>query len=363
LSIAACRSGSTTSLKTTGEFTARAWPEADQLFHREPRWLGADAAFSVPLGGERVLWLFGDTFIATSNALERRASRMVRNTIAVQRGLDPSTADIEFQWGSGPSSWIADEPQRWFWPQHGVRLPAGPLVLFFSSVRSTPDEGFGFEADGWIAVAVDNPDEPCERWSPRRLQSADLPPGILPAQGLFLDGEFIYGLAIREPGDHAGYALRISAAALARGELSELELWDGQWSRTRVDLRPTPVLKDAAPELSLHFDARLQRFVHVRTLGFGDTELSLATARQLTGPWSQPLVVYRPPESDREGALVYAAKAHPELLGADLVATYASNSFDFDTLVRDSTLYYPRFVRISYPRAVESTARGEPGGR
>jgi hypothetical protein len=154
LSIAACRSGSTTSLKTTGEFTARAWPEADQLFHREPRWLGADAAFSVPLGGERVLWLFGDTFIATSNALERRASRMVRNTIAVQRGLDPSTADIEFQWGSGPSSWIADEPQRWFWPQHGVRLPAGPLVLFFSSVRSTPDEGFGFEADGWIAVAA-----------------------------------------------------------------------------------------------------------------------------------------------------------------------------------------------------------------
>jgi hypothetical protein len=46
-----------------------------------------------------------------------------------------------------------------------------------------------------------------------------------------------------------------------------------------------------------------------------------------------------------------------------LVATYASNSFDFDTLVRDSTLYYPRFVRISYPRAVESTARAEPGGR
>ena len=51
----------------------------------------------------------------------------------------------------------------------------------------------------------------------------------------------------------------------------------------------------------------------------------------------------------KAGAFVYAGKAHPELTGAPLVATYASNAFDFATVVADMSLYYPRFVRLSFP--------------
>lgn len=35
--------------------TGTAWPEADKLFHSDPRWLGADGAFSIDLGGGRVV--------------------------------------------------------------------------------------------------------------------------------------------------------------------------------------------------------------------------------------------------------------------------------------------------------------------
>jgi hypothetical protein len=91
---------------------ARAWPEADVLFHRDARWLGADAAYSVALGDARTLWLFGDTFVATSERNVRSESTMVRNTVAVQRGLDPVTASIEFTWGEavggGPGSYVPD---------------------------------------------------------------------------------------------------------------------------------------------------------------------------------------------------------------------------------------------------------------
>ena len=44
---------------------AEPWPEADALFRSDPRWLGADDAYSVDLGGRRVLWLFADTFVST----------------------------------------------------------------------------------------------------------------------------------------------------------------------------------------------------------------------------------------------------------------------------------------------------------
>jgi hypothetical protein len=42
-------------------FEASAWREADQIFRRDPHWVGADVASSVDLGGHRTLWLFGDT--------------------------------------------------------------------------------------------------------------------------------------------------------------------------------------------------------------------------------------------------------------------------------------------------------------
>src|SRR5438477_11118578 len=88
------------------------WPEADRLFHQDPRWLGADAAYSIDLGAERSLWLFGDTFVATSAGGRRTASSMPRNTVAVQDGRNPATATMRFFWGSDaagkPASFFPD---------------------------------------------------------------------------------------------------------------------------------------------------------------------------------------------------------------------------------------------------------------
>src|SRR5208282_6632981 len=62
--------------------TATPWPEADKLFHSDPRWLGADAAFSIDLGQGRVLWMFNDTFVARKPGEDRSHSAFVRNTVA-----------------------------------------------------------------------------------------------------------------------------------------------------------------------------------------------------------------------------------------------------------------------------------------
>jgi len=70
--------------------TGRAFVKADRLFRRDPRWLGADAALSVPLSKGRSLWLFGDTFVAISSANVRSESKMVRNTVAIQAGTTPA---------------------------------------------------------------------------------------------------------------------------------------------------------------------------------------------------------------------------------------------------------------------------------
>jgi hypothetical protein len=337
-----------------------AWPEADRLFRQDPRWLGADAAFSVPLGDGRVLWLFGDTFVATSEAHRRAEARMVRNTIGVQTGTDPTTAGMSFFWrgsADSPASFFAEEGEHWYWPQHGIRLGRG-LLLFLMRIHGTPGQGLGFAADGWRVALLDDARGSPEDWSVRLVEpGAGAAEGWIVGAALLEIGEHVVALAIREPGDHAGYLLRWSRADLVGaegvpsfGQETPAECWTGAgWCSTRsLTSPPALVLDDAGPESSLHLDAALGCWVHVKSVGFGATTIGVSFAPRLEGPWSEHALVFRPPESDRPAAFVYAAKAHPELTGARLALTYASNTLgDFANLVNDDTLYYPRFVRLN----------------
>lgn len=331
-------------------FTAQPWPEADALFRRDPRWRGADAAFSISLGGARSLWLFGDTFVGTTGM--RRGAKMVRNTVAVQTGADPTHAEIAFQWrgdDAQPASFFAEENDHWFWPGHGIRLK-DTLVVFLSSVHATPGQGLGFAVDGWRAAVVDNPDAPAAAWQPRFVTPQGAPAGFVVGQGVLRDGDWVTALAIREPGDHAAALVRWNADALAAGRIDEAQWWAGAargWMPApELGGAPALVLADAGSECSV--SAHRNELVHVSSLGFGATTIAVSLADHLEGPWSAAKTVFRPPESERAGAFVYAAKGHPELEGADLVMTYVANTMaGLNALLDDETIYYPRFVRLT----------------
>ncbi len=343
--------------------TSESLPAADALFHQDPRWLGADAALSIPLAADRTLWLFGDTFVATSAARVRNESTMVRNSVAVQRGLDPLDATMEFAWGAEkngvPTSFFAEDGERWYWPGHGARLddvPGRPLVVFLFVLVGTPGVGLGFAPDGAALAVIDQPDRPLAEWRPRIVPIPRCAFDALPATAVVRDGPFVVGLAIRQAGVHAGTLVRHRADALARGDVSGAQWWAGD-ARDWIEESalgvggPAFVIDDAGAECSLHRDAR-GRFVHVASYGFGASTIGLRTAPALTGPWTAPVTVFRPPESDAPRPFVYAAKAHPELdAGAPgaLLVTYASNAFEFGDLFTESgrrDLYWPRFVRI-----------------
>lgn len=113
------------------------WSEADALFRTNPRWLGSDDAYSVDLGNGRALWLFGDSFIATSRMNNRIQSEMIRNSVAIQSGYDPSTASMQFYWRTQdgePRSFFPEEDEIWFWPGHGI-VSGDNLLIFLMAIR------------------------------------------------------------------------------------------------------------------------------------------------------------------------------------------------------------------------------------
>lgn len=298
-----------------------------------------------------MLWLFGDTFIATSDAHVRRESVMVRNSIGIQQGYDPSTATMTFYWrgaggiggGAVPESFFPEQGEQWSWPGHGARL-GDALILFLLDERAVSG-GLGFESVGTRALLIDNSDDDPSAWSSRDVPLPANDFGVaVGAGGVMVDGAWVYAYSPVEPGDHDVYLVRWTAVAADAGDLSTPEWWDGAgWSGAAV-----PVFTGGQTEFTVHRDARRGDYVAVQTVGFGAAEVAVRTAPAPEGPWSSPANVFHPPESDRPDALVYAGKAHPELLGADEVVTYVSNNFDFATLVDDSSFYFPRFVRLTW---------------
>jgi hypothetical protein len=122
------------------------WPEADAIFHSDPRWLGADGAYSVDLGGERTLWLFGDTSVAREPGGTRGDALFLRNTAAVQTGREPSRALMAFYWGAddsgSPHSFIAQDGSDWFWPGGGAPQVAVFAEHLFAHDAFVPDGSF-----------------------------------------------------------------------------------------------------------------------------------------------------------------------------------------------------------------------------
>ncbi len=335
-------------------YEAASWREADQLFRRDPYWSGGDAATSVDLGQGRILWLFGDSWIDPSGRGTRQGARMVSNSVAIQTGTDPATASIRFYSGrtadGTPAAFVPNAGDERHWFGNGVRV-GDRLVLFLGRIRSTSAR-LGFESAGWGAWMVDNPDAEPSAWRMRRLPTPTNPLGVVLGFAAALRvGEYVYAFGSEDPvKSHPIYAARWLVEQVHEGNLMHPEWWAGNgngWVPDSSDAPRWPIFENGQSELSIHVDRATQRFLVVQTQGFGPADVMMRAAPTLTGPWSEPRLIYRPPEYYRPNVMIYSVKAHSELTGADLVLTYSTNSFQFAEQLRDSLIYYPRFVRLT----------------
>ena len=339
----------------------QAFEGAEVLFRQNSKWLGTDGANSTPLGNGRIFWSFEDTFIATSEEHSREHSTMVRNSVAIQVGNDPLTAKISFHWGQdadgSPASFFPEDGEVWYWTGGAIRLDEGPLITFLYRIKSTPGVGLGFANSGYALAIIKNPDQPPSAWEPEIINARQSAFDAVPATAVIRDGNHVVGLALKQEGTHAGALVRYLASSLAVGNIDNPQWWAGPnlgWVEEQDigPAGPTFVIDDAGAESSLHWDQRIQSFIHIATYGFGAATIGMRTSAALIGPWSDPVEIYRPPESDGPHPFVYGAIAHPELEGpdsGDLIVTYATNSFEFEDMFTEhgsKHLYWPRVITV-----------------
>ncbi|HEX2733637.1 MAG TPA: DUF4185 domain-containing protein, partial [Polyangiaceae bacterium] len=239
---------------------------------------------------------------------------------------------------------VPEKDEHWFWPGHGIRVKDRAL-LFYGQVHQTSPGMWGFDADGWGAFVVENPDQEPSEWTltaarvPKDNTGVDLGNAVL----LQDDHLLVYGNS-QDVAIPKAYLARFELEAAMQGDLSHPEWWTGNAWGAQSE---RAAIVDYVVEYSVSFDQQRGEYLWVETAGGGATTLAVRTASEPQGPWSERRDVLRPPESYRPGAFVYAGKAHPELRGADLVLTYVPSTFDEVPDVIGDTLYYPYFARMT----------------
>ena len=258
LLVAAC-GGSSEQRATTGP-----WPEANALFRQDVRWLGADDAYSVALGDDRVAWLFADSLVGTGSPPERPPFPTARNSIGLQIGSNPARTRMTFYWRTtrkgNPASFFPDERDVWFWPGDGERLGSdGPLLIFLMRIRQDPtgQPGWDFKADGWEAVRIANADEEPDAWRVEHIPSPPNPWGIVVGSASVLAHEgWLYAFSTREPPPHDVHLVRWPLAAAIAGDLSAPEWWAGRSRgfvvQTELAGPPAPLFEDGQTEFTVH---------------------------------------------------------------------------------------------------------------
>lgn len=327
----------------------------DLKFSAQPQgWLGSDIAKSIPLGDGRVLWLFGDTFIGELEGGARKpGAKFINNSIAIQDPAITTGDDTTFYWGPGDTSFFPHEPGtpgELYWPTSGFMLD-GELFIFCYSVA-----GF-LDIRNTTLIRVTNPLSSPTEWNWTVVDFSIGGPNLGFHTAFYPQGDhmMMLGYADREGTRSAVLGRMLKEDLLAGLTAEAMEFWANTdqgpgWGNSTDNL--VPLFSPGVTESDLIYLPEFGLYVTTAYNPF-QRGISLVFARNLTGPWSEPLCLYNPPEYDAVpfDIISYAARPHEVFLDGDggFVLSYATNTFGtLDPLFTTAgvDIYVPKFIRV-----------------
>jgi hypothetical protein len=323
---------------------------ADMLLPRPVGWLGSDIAHSIPLSANKNLWLFGDTLIGTIQNSKRNLDAFINNSIGIQDLSTSPPVDVEFIWGPSNTSFFPHQPGTpgtLYWPTMGTMI-GGELFIFCYSVTS------GLNLGNAVLIRIPNPLDPPANWI-QNVFDLGIDNSIMGFHSaVIVEEAYLYMMGYDGMGNMA--LARAATADLLAGGLSEVfEYWvegvsEHEWSTSPTNL--VPLFSPSNTETDIQYEAAWDRYFVTTYDPFTPT-IYLTTAKELTGPWSEPVCIYDIPEHDAVSfdIISYAVRPHPELSTqpGELIITYATNSWgSIAPLLTPEGLgiYYPRFIRV-----------------
>ncbi|MGI8417065.1 MAG: DUF4185 domain-containing protein, partial [Nakamurella sp.] len=286
-------------------------------------------------------------------------TEVLSNTGAIVPLQDLSAGVTEFRYLTTPDGsrarqlipFIPPEHQsrQRLWAIHGAEVDQ-QLYLYYHRITMDPTrdvfETFGLDGMGVAKAGSDfqferllAPDGSYEWWK-----------GDLPGFGVWVQrhGEHLYLWGSVQPESKSSgdmYLARVLPEDIEK--LSAYEYLVEAPTQAEPDVAPrwspifTPtgcLFSDVPNEMSSSWNSYLGAFISLTTYQ-RDNQLVIRTAPEITGPWSEPQVVFRPARTTPD-SLFNAGKEHPEFSREGGRVTYM-------TFI-DSSVYVPHLIEITF---------------
>lgn len=338
-------------------------------------WLGADAAYSIPLHDGRVVWIFGDTLYGKKRIVNNGVPQMVHNSLGISTCKDGHWHlhyVIRKDAHNIPQSFFAPQhPDTWYWAMDGFTAQHALWItlLCVHAVKGAKSSAFGFGFCGTDLARISNLGADPQKWTIQYLPLVPNGTGAYPSATAVVHGKYAYIFAQWNQGTHPLLATRIPLNGLSNpaAHLQYLSK-QGTWKSGFIPADAKPVMKYGSSELSIRYHPKLRKWIAVMfSPEMFSSKIILRTAPSLLGPWSVGQVIYRVPEMQpghpgyNKNTFCYAGKEHPAFEHGDLVFTYACNSLDVSDLASDLNIYFPKVVRMSIPSLDSKNSNGRYG--
>ena len=334
-------------------------PELESFFRaleQEP-WLGADGAWSINISGfhpNTILWTFGDTLWGRIEN-GKKVWNMTNNSVALHN-LENGTIkffDDEQINIFEMAEWLVGDELFGPWP-FAPFVQNGKIYWFPMVINLT-----GWFGDGnWLAdiylAEVDNPEDDPDYWNVNYYPIDFLPVRYEPNSFLWLATDVYV-----ENNTYYMYGERDGHYVVARTQenitlFDSWEFYNGtNWTSTPqiVQNGPTDLSTEYSVDYLPHFDKYL--LIYQKRSWPTDSRIWGRWAATPIGPWSDPQLLYTPPELEwGDNYWAYAIKGHyPYLSNAhrEVVVSYVIRSGEGDEEdLSNPLLYCPYFVKLVF---------------
>jgi hypothetical protein len=317
----------------SGRSAAASSPE-ENLFPLGNGWLGGDAAYSISLGRNRILWLFGDTFTDVNRLGERHWDEMVGNSVAVSEEGTMGWATSFYYGESGDGEALpffrSQEPDIRYWPRAGFKS-GETISVFLTKAKYTGVGPFGFEVTGSVLASF----KAQEIGPATSISYVDLPSpsNFLVGSAVALAEDQILIYSTVDDAMNGGQPI-VYLNRYQNGDFQYLAAnvaGETLWKTGLLGDDALVVLNGGVSEFSVHYHQATGQWLMVYSdIDIASGKIWLRKARRPQGPWSDPLLLYTVDEVAGPNhvpfAFTYAAKAHPELeTDSKLWITYVVN--------------------------------------
>ena len=329
---------------------------------RERGWLSGDAAHSIPLQSNRILWIFGDTWTGKfENNTLFPDKWYVNNSIAIQHLDSAGISEMEFIFGKDEEGRAffpnkKNMPGKYLWPTNGFIL--GNTLYVFCQAVAHGEDGW-FSISGSVVVEVKNPDEHPKNWQ-KNYYNFETPEWsgddfqLLYHSALFKKDKHIYFLGFTlDSGVKKAILSRMLKNDFIKNKSSkDLEhlVWKKNlktWSK--ISQNRVYIFEPGNTESNIQYISDWDLYV-TTTYTAIDNKILLTYSKNLEGPWSDPQIVFENPIincPEKTCIETYAVRSHPEFsqkIGEVIISYITSYTGDYKNANINS--YRPRFIKV-----------------